>query len=1175
MKNKNNIICSISDIHLRFGSRHEEFQIVFDRIIDDLKKEKPRRIVFTGDLFHIKINLSPKAISLAGKQFLKKLAEIAPVDIIVGNHDTNLRSQNSIESQGDAITPIIELMDNGYILTKEDLNKPLPIPDGKRHGIYFYKESGFYNIDDDLVYGVYSLLDGEILTLTEKEPNKKYIALFHGPIYGCKGDNGYEMKRDELTKITCFNNFDIGMFGDIHEYQTFLDNDGKESRAYPGSCIQQHYGESMDKGYLLWNLDDCTHERRLISNDYGFFKMVIVKGEDVYDRLENLQFSNDKKKTKIWVQIEEDEENYSVEKENQIVKWIKNRHGGEHVEVEFIPTKRESVFDTNLSAEEIIDESNDKFEDLLVDFLQQNNYENIEDVKELSADIDKQISEALESFDVGKTGKLWEINSVEISNLFSLSVSPIIIDFDKFKGLTGIFGQNYSGKSNIIKAIVWGLYQQILDGGDNYRVVNMYTGINKGYILMYFTISGIKYKIYREIKIKPKKSTKSSLINNEIEYDVSYKVKYEYQKLCTDNDNNEFYKWIDAESEEAATEKKEIKKLIENTIGNFEDFTKVVLQSQSGSNGYLSLKQQPKNDLINKYLGLEIFRDRYELANDTFKSIKAVQKQIGDPVEIEKSIQSSDETKLNEEKMLSSLNDEKAVVDKQIDIENERINEENKKLLKILVDIDETDIDKIQSKIKDEEFLIEKENKEVVSLEDWLSKNFKKELLVSDAKYNTTLKVNTEIEKERQKFQTEKQEYQKLEEFIKSNPKKEEIETSVYESSVAEINAEIINIKNNIKIAKGEKCPTCGHIKHEANPELEKEYVLQLKSTEIKLVDINNKIKDAKLTISHNIQFDKNSNKIESIRLSLVETKNNIEKLKELLEINTKNEEIASHNTVVNNNSLKLSSLKNSVLSRNKRTDFLNTQIDNLNKNKEAIDNNKMVLETIKQIKDGINSLKITNLHLDSKIKDLIGKIKVLENNIENFKDKLLSIQNAERVYKKYSIYLQAVHRDGIPSKIIKKKLPVINYRINTVLKNIVSFKVELYVDDNGDIKEVFYYSHDKTDNLPLSMGSGAQKFIVSIAIMDSMHYISKLTKPSFRIIDEGFGTLDNEKIIDIVPVINFLKNRYKNILILTHRNEIKDSVDNIIQVIKSTDGISADILEKNKEAGITYCSIN
>jgi len=210
---KNDLV-HLSDIHIRFGSRHDEFRTVLQRTVEDIKTLKPRRIIFTGDLFHIKINLSPTAVEIAG-EFLRNLSKIAPVDVILGNHDLNMQSL----SQGNAISPIIELLDNGFIITKE--NPILPIPSDGKNGIYFYRDTAFYDIDDEIVYGVYSCWDSNVLTLTEKKKNKKYIALFHGPIYGCVGDNGYEMKGDDLTNLSTFKNFDIVMLGDIHEYQAF------------------------------------------------------------------------------------------------------------------------------------------------------------------------------------------------------------------------------------------------------------------------------------------------------------------------------------------------------------------------------------------------------------------------------------------------------------------------------------------------------------------------------------------------------------------------------------------------------------------------------------------------------------------------------------------------------------------------------------------------------------------------------------------------------------------------------------------------------------------------------------------------------------------------------------------------------------------------------------------
>ena len=46
---------------------------------------------------------------------------------------------------------------------------------------------------------------------------------------------------------------DFVMLGDIHRCQ-FLDD--KKTVAYPGSSIQQNYGESPGKGFLVWDIRD-------------------------------------------------------------------------------------------------------------------------------------------------------------------------------------------------------------------------------------------------------------------------------------------------------------------------------------------------------------------------------------------------------------------------------------------------------------------------------------------------------------------------------------------------------------------------------------------------------------------------------------------------------------------------------------------------------------------------------------------------------------------------------------------------------------------------------------------------------------------------------------------------------------------------------------------------------
>ena len=103
-------IAHISDTHIPTIKRHDEYRQVFEQIYTKLREEKVDYIVHTGDLFHTKLQLTPESVTLA-VEFLKNLGSIAPVYIIAGNHDTNLRNNRRLDS----ISPIVEAISNNWI----------------------------------------------------------------------------------------------------------------------------------------------------------------------------------------------------------------------------------------------------------------------------------------------------------------------------------------------------------------------------------------------------------------------------------------------------------------------------------------------------------------------------------------------------------------------------------------------------------------------------------------------------------------------------------------------------------------------------------------------------------------------------------------------------------------------------------------------------------------------------------------------------------------------------------------------------------------------------------------------------------------------------------------------------------------------------------------------------
>jgi DNA repair exonuclease SbcCD ATPase subunit len=107
-----------------------------------------------------------------------------------------------------------------------------------------------------------------------------------------------------------------------------------------------------------------------------------------------------------------------------------------------------------------------------------------------------------------------------------------------------------------------------------------------------------------------------------------------------------------------------------------------------------------------------------------------------------------------------------------------------------------------------------------------------------------------------------------------------------------------------------------------------------------------------------------------------------------------------------------------------------------------------------------------------------------------------------------------------------------------------------------------------------MDSSSGAQGFLANLAIRDALHYASKLPKSSMCIIDEGFGKLDPEITINMQEPLNYLKNKYRNVFVVTHKDIVKDFMDNIIVVSKSKDEISTENQIKYPQAWTTQITV-
>lgn len=250
-------IIHISDIHVRKMSRHQEYIMVFERLISKISSivktnNEDFLIVITGDLFHQKIDISNEQQTLL-KNLLSDLSNIAEVIVIAGNHDLLVNNKDRMDS----ITPIIDALNDDRI--------------------HYLKESKLYEFDN-IVFANYSVFEDnkrpniEAYKESLTESNERvFIGLYHAPLNGSKTEMGFGF--DTSDNVQIFEGLDFVMCGDIHLHQQVKCD---IPVVYAGSLIQQSFGENLSgHGFLVWNVNSKNYKHFEIENENTMVKIEI------------------------------------------------------------------------------------------------------------------------------------------------------------------------------------------------------------------------------------------------------------------------------------------------------------------------------------------------------------------------------------------------------------------------------------------------------------------------------------------------------------------------------------------------------------------------------------------------------------------------------------------------------------------------------------------------------------------------------------------------------------------------------------------------------------------------------------------------------------------------------------------------------------------------------------
>jgi len=464
-------IAHFADIHFRPLDRHEEYCQAFQYFFDNAKLLKVDAIVLAGDILHEKTQrITPEVIEMVAWLFTE-LAKVAPTYIILGNHDGNLKNLH----RKDAISPIIKA-----------LNNP---------NINLFLKSGVYPLNEKINFCAYSPFDEKGWEDVKPEQGKINICLFHGSVQGSTTDLGYEL--DGEVETSFFKDYDFSFLGDIHKLQ-FLDKDKRI--AYPGSTLQQNFGESIkNHGFLLWDIrdkDDFDVRHIEIENKKPFVTLEWKNDKGLADEQKFSKFMFEANKYP-------DGSRFRIYSERKIPQQDKKK-----IEYELKNKKKASliVYKNNKIGSPALDEETNKqlrrdLRDpatvckLFKDFIGEGTF-NESQWKFANQTISNYL-EKLNSEDSTFRGRTWDPRRIEFDNIMQYGEGNVI-NFDSCEGIVGIFAPNMSGKSTTIAAMVYALFGRL----DREILQNHYHGMINNrkkscFAKFDFTVSGENYRVHR------------------------------------------------------------------------------------------------------------------------------------------------------------------------------------------------------------------------------------------------------------------------------------------------------------------------------------------------------------------------------------------------------------------------------------------------------------------------------------------------------------------------------------------------------------------------------------------------------------------------------------------------------------------------------------------------------
>lgn len=705
--------------------------------------------------------------------------------------------------------------------------------------------------------------------------------------------------------------------------------------------------------------------------------------------------------------------------------------------------------------------------------------------------------------------------------------------FDELDYITLIIGinrgdpksSNGCGKSTLYDALTWALFEQCRikhnkNTGLDYVVRN---GAEKAEVEFHFKLGEA---LYRVVRSRNKKRGKS-----DVKFQIKAKTKWENVASDTKSNTN--------------------KTIIEKIGIGYDVFVKSCLLEQHDASGFATMKPGERKELISNILQLDYYEQyRQFVKNELDKLDRRC-------IESDAYIDTNPDV---EQKKAEASKDLRHC-QRMIDLQGENIKA-----------IDGA-IDKIRSKITAED--------KIISARDQTLKRFEELQVRTKTVSGTLQQLFRDIDEwKKQKVtleQTAKDKKNKLEDLINNRgdpgsiKRRLENQRSIvkdFTEKHTELTVKIKTITSEAKKIRNEQqriqelnegdCPTCYQkvtiqSKDVVAKDLETRFsgvTKALQNRKLELQDLENcKIKAEVELLSIEKEKDKYNNSVhqaKQLKTEYTSAMQQLEGVKHLLED-------ARHRQQVHNEELTAAQAEIAEL------------VDKVNEVKKVSGNKleRLQLEIEEQNREREMATKILNQLLTKQgvLQERIKAQDTVLKKIAEIKADRKKIDHDRRIYVELE---RAFGKAGIQTLILENSVIEIEKIANNLLEKLTDGRVSIHLvtqreKRDGSLTETFdVIITDEFHSSPFNLHSGGEKFRIAFAIRIALSTILARrsgVKVSAIFYDEAFTDLDQDGIEKLMEVFTILSEDFRHQLIITHQTELKSQFNDVVTVVKSSDG--------------------